>query len=162
MPLKRSEAIGGRVISSTEIRRLIREGDVETAAELLGRFYSLSGDVVHGFRRGAEAIGFPTANLSFGPARVLPADGVYATYARIHGHRYPAVTNVGKNPTFGNKERTVETFILDFDDHIYGEPFLVEFVKRLRGEKKFKSVEALGAQIAADVEIANETLRIRN
>lgn len=158
MPLMRSEEIGGRVISSTEIRRLLREGDVTTAHHLLGRFYSLSGDVVHGFRRGTDAIGFPTANLSFGPGRVLPADGVYATYARIHGRRYPAVTNIGKNPTFDNKERTVETFILDFDDHIYGQPFAVEFVKRLRGEKKFESVEALKTQIALDIERAKKKL----
>lgn len=161
MPLMRSDDIDGRVISSTEIRRLLRKGDVTAASHLLGRVYSLSGDVVHGFRRGTEAIGFPTANLSFGKDRVLPADGVYATYANIRGHRYPAVTNIGKNPTFDNQERTIETFIFHFDDHIYGEPFSVEFVKRLRGETKFESVEALKQQIALDIGQAKDILAQR-
>lgn len=158
LPLMRSSDIEGRVISSTEIRRLLRKGDVTVASRLLGRIYSLSGDVVHGFRRGTEAIGFPTANLSFGTDRVLPADGVYATYASIRGHRYPAVTNIGKNPTFDNEERTIETFIFHFDDHIYGEPFSVEFVKRLRGETKFQSVEELKRQIALDIDQAKAIL----
>lgn len=158
MTLMTSPAIGGRVISSTEIRRRLREGEVKTAAELLGRPYSLSGDVVHGFRRGTDAIGFPTANLSFGPDRVMPSDGVYATYARIRGKRYPAVTNIGKNPTFGNTERTVETFILDFDSSIYGEPFTIEFIAHLRGEIQFESIDALKEQIGRDIQKANEEL----
>ncbi len=151
LPLLTSPVIGGRVISSTEIRRLMKEGDMERAALLLGRPVSLSGDVVHGFRRGTEATGFPTANLSFAKSRVLPRDGVYAVRAVIHGKRYPAVTNVGKNPTFGNGERTVETFILDFDNSIYGEPFSIEFVHYLRGEIHFPSVEALKEQIGQDI-----------
>lgn len=158
VPLLRSEAIGGRVISSTEIRGLLQEGDVERAALLLGRRPALSGDVVHGFRRGTEATGFPTANLSFGKDRVLPRDGVYAVYAKIRGRRYPAVTNVGENPTFGNGARTVETFILDFDDSIYGEPFSIEFVKYLRGEVRFPSVDALRMQIALDIRKARSLL----
>lgn len=162
MPLLTSPVIDGRVISSTEIRKLLRAGDVKQAAVLLGQPYSLSGDVVHGFRRGTEALGFPTANLAFGPDRVMPADGVYATYARIRGNHYPAVTNIGKNPTFGNTERTVETFILDFDSSIYGEPFTIELIARLRGEIHFKSIEALKAQIGKDIEKANEELGIRN
>lgn len=158
LPLLTSPAIGGWVISSTEIRRLMKEGDMERAALLLGRPVSLSGDVVHGFRRGTEATGFPTANLSFEKNRVLPRDGVYAVRAVVHGKRYPAVTNVGKNPTFGNGERTVETFVLDFDDSIYGEPFSIEFVKYLRGEIRFPSVEALKEQIGQDIVRAKRLL----
>lgn len=158
LPLQTSEAIDGRVISSTEIRSLLKAGNVERAAILLGRRPSLSGDVVHGFRRGTEAIGFPTANLAFGPDRVLPKDGVYAVYAEIGGQHYPAVTNIGKNPTFGNGVRTVETFILDFDNMLYGKPFRIEFVKYLRGEVKFSSIDSLKKQIEKDIEAAKNIL----
>lgn len=158
VPLMRSGAIGGRVISSTEIRRLVQEGDMRTAACLLGRPYVLSGGVTRGFRRGTEDTGFPTANLSFGEERVLPADGVYAAFAQIRGRKYPAVTNVGCNPTFGNTERTVETFILHFDTMIYDEAFSVEFVERLRGEIRFPSAAALAAQITQDVARAERIL----
>ncbi len=159
VPLAVSEAIGGRVVSSTEIRRLVQEGDMRRAGALLGRYYSLSGGVARGFRRGTDDTGYPTANLAFGRERILPADGVYAAFARIRGRRFPAVTNVGTNPTFGNDGRTVETFILDFDESIYGEAFAVEFVERLRGEIRFPSVAALAAQIGSDVQRARELLQ---
>ena len=158
LPLMTSEEIGGRPISSTEIRALLLEGDVSKAAALLGRFYRLSGDVAHGFRRGTEAVGYPTANLSFDETRILPADGVYATVVEIRGEKFPAVTNIGKNPTFGNQNRTVETFILDFDETIYGESFSVSFVGRIRGEKKFENAAALSGQIENDIEAAREIL----
>ncbi len=159
LPLLISELCGGRPVSSTEIRAFLRAGDVETAAALLGRRYSLSGDVARGFRRGTEAVGFPTANLSFDATRILPADGVYATYVKIRGKRFPAVTNIGNNPTFGNIERTVETFILDFDETIYGEIFEVEFVRRLRGEMKFPDAKALARQIETDIREAKKFLK---
>lgn len=158
LPLMRSGALAGGVISSSAIRRLLRAGDVAAAAGLLGRRYALTGDVAHGFARGAEALGFPTANLVFGAGRILPADGVYASFAVIRGRRYRAVTNVGTNPTFGGRQRTVETFVLDFDESIYGEPFTIEFAARLRGEICFESIEALKAQIACDVESAKRLL----
>lgn len=158
LPLMTDASIGGRVISSSEIRRFLAEGDAEKAAALLGRPYELSGDIVHGFKRGASALGFPTANLSLGEGRILPADGVYASYARIRGKRYPAVTNVGKNPTFGNTKRTVETFILDFDECIYGEPFSIELISRIRGEIRFQDVSLLCAQIEKDIGRAKEIL----
>ena len=159
LPLLTSALCGGRPISSTEIRAFLRAGDVETAAALLGRRYSLAGDVARGFRRGTEAVGFPTANLSFDASRVLPADGVYATYVKIRGKYFPAVTNIGNNPTFGNQERTVETFILDFDETIYGESFAVEFVRRLRGEIKFPDAKALARQIETDICEARKILQ---
>lgn len=158
LPLMTSEELDGGVISSSAIRALLREGNAARAARLLGRPYALTGDVAHGFSRGAEALGFPTANLSFGEGRVLPADGVYAARAVIRGRSHAAVTNVGKNPTFGNEKRTVETFILDFDESIYGEPFRVEFIERIREERRFADFEALREQIARDVERAREIL----
>ena len=156
LPLLRSEAIGGRVVSSTEIRALLQKGDVRTAAELLGRPYRLTGDVTKGFQRGSELLGFPTANLAVSENQILPADGVYATKVEVGGAKFSAVTNIGTNPTFGNETRTVETFILDFDETIYGKPFAVEFTERLRGEKKFESPEALRAQIEEDVKRARD------
>lgn len=158
LSLMTSEELDGGVISSSAIRALLREGNAARAARLLGRPYALTGDVAHGFSRGAEALGFPTANLSFSEGRVLPADGVYAARAVIHGRSHAAVTNVGKNPTFGNEKRTVETFILDFDESIYGEPFRVEFIERIREERRFADFEALREQIALDVERAREIL----
>ncbi len=156
LPLLTSEAIGGRPISSTEIRALLRKGDVRTAAALLGRPYRLSGDVAQGFRRGSDLLGFPTANLSLSENQILPADGVYATKVEVAGACFSAVTNIGTNPTFGNEARTVETFILDFNETIYGKPFAVEFTERLRGEKKFETPEALRAQIEEDVRRAKK------
>lgn len=151
-------SLGGRVISSTEIRRLVQEGDMRGAAECLGRYYSLSGAVTGGFRRGTRETGYPTANLAMGPERIRPADGVYAVFAVRDGVRREAVTNVGRNPTFGNAAVTVETFILDFDEDLYGKPFCIEFVERLRGEIRFPSVEALTAQIGEDVRRARAIL----
>ncbi len=151
LPLLTSEAIEGRPISSTEIRALLQKGNVRTAAALLGRPYRLTGDVAHGFRRGSDVLGFPTANLALSENRILPADGVYATKVEVSGAKFSAVTNIGTNPTFGDKARTVETFILHFNETIYGKPFVVEFLDYLRGEKKFESPEALRAQIEEDV-----------
>lgn len=149
---------GGKVLSSTTVRTLIEAGKVEEAAKLLGRNYTMSGDVVHGFHRGNDLLGFPTANLRMPDARVLPADGVYATKTRIEGKCYPSVTNIGTNPTFGNSEKTIETFIIDFDEEIYGKSFTLEWVKYIRGEVKFDSVDALKAQIESDIEAAKKIL----
>lgn len=154
----RLEEEGNDTISSTAIRRLIQSGDMTKAARLLGRNYTITGDVVHGFRRGHEVLGFPTANLSFTEDRVLPADGVYATFAIIDGKKYPAITNIGKNPTFQAKERTIETFIFHFDTNIYGRPFTLEWVKRIRGEIRFPSPEALVEQIRKDIEEAEKAV----
>ena len=148
----------GSEISSTVIRRAIHEGRVEEAAVLLGRPYSLQGDVVHGFRRGHEVLGFPTANLELKENRVIPADGVYAVRAIVDGRSYGAITNVGNNPTFGNEKKTIETFIFDFDASIYGRPFTLEWIAQIRGEKKFASPELLVAQIHKDIETAKSLL----
>ncbi len=151
LPLLTSEAIEGRPISSTEIRALLQKGNVRIAAALLGRPYRLTGDVAHGFRRGSDVLGFPTANLALSANQILPADGVYAAKVEVGGAKFSAVTNIGTNPTFGDTARTVETFILHFNEIIYDKPFAVEFLDYLRGEKKFESPEALRAQIEEDV-----------
>lgn len=149
----------GAPYSSTRIRESVLAGNMEEAARLLGRNYSMKGDVVHGFRRGHDVLGFPTANLSFREDRVLPPDGVYAARAIVDGKKYDAITNIGTNPTFGNRERTIETFIFHFEEAIYGKPFTLEWVSRLRGEKKFESFEALKAQIAVDIGQAEKLLK---
>ncbi len=150
--------VEGQVVSSSRIRSLLREGNIEKASQLLGRYPSLSGEVVEGARRG-HTLGFPTANLEVRPERAVPADGVYAVFAVLGKERHPAVANVGVRPTFDNGQRTVETYILDFEGEIYGCDLLVEFVARLRSERRFESVEDLAEQIGKDSEMARRILK---
>jgi riboflavin kinase/FMN adenylyltransferase len=151
--------LDGQVVSSTEIRQQLLTGNVRRATFLLGRYPSLSSKIVEGARRG-RTIGFPTANFEVPPERLLPANGVYATFIRRVGQeqRYPSVTNVGIRPSFDGQERTVETYIFDFDEDIYGQSLTVEFVERLRAEQKFDRIEALIAQIKQDAEQARRLL----
>ncbi|MCS7039448.1 MAG: bifunctional riboflavin kinase/FAD synthetase [Anaerolineae bacterium] len=139
----------GQVIRSSRIRRLVEMGHVEWAATWLGRFYGLTGLVVRGSRRG-HSIGFPTANLAVAAGRVIPANGVYATWAWVEGRRYMAVTNVGLRPTVNGTHRTVEAHVMDFDGDLYGRSLRLEFVARLRDEMRFPGLDALRAQIARD------------
>lgn len=141
------------VVSSTRIRRLINEGRVDEAAALLGHQYSIEGSVVHGQHRG-QGLGFPTANLCT-ENEVVPPHGVYATTVTLEGAAYPAMTNVGTRPTFGDAQETViETHVLDFDKDLYGARLKLGFVQRLRDEKRFDNLEALKQQIALDREHA--------
>ena len=141
------------VVSSTRIRRLIAEGRVDEAGALLGHPYTIDGTVVQGDRRGRQ-IGFPTANLAT-DNELLPPNGVYATAVRLDGVIYPAVTNVGVRPTFGGESGTViETHLLDLDRDLYGRTLQLGFVQRLRDERRFDGVDALKAQIGADVQPA--------
>jgi riboflavin kinase/FMN adenylyltransferase len=153
--------LDGQVVSSSRIRRLLLEGEGADAARLLGRYPRLSGEVVEGVRRG-HTLGFPTANLEVRPERAVPANGVYAVYALLGSERYPAVANVGVRPTFDNGQRTVETYILDFEGDIYGCDLVVEFVARLRTERRFESVEDLIEQIGKDTEMARSILEDRD
>ena len=148
----------GQVVSSTVIRTALTRGDVEEAARLLGRPFSLSGPVITTSRRGAS-LGFPTANLGVDPGRALPRNGVYATIAKIPDGQFGSVTNLGHRPTFGHTERVVETHILDFCGHIYGATLTVEFIAKLRDEVAFQDSEALVAQIRRDVESSRIILR---
>lgn len=138
------------VVSSTRIRHLITVGDVARAAELLGSRYRMTNTVVHGDKRGRD-IGFPTANLEPAERKVIPANGVYATVARLDGRVYAAATNVGTRPTFGGGRRLVEPYLLDFDEEIYGRELTVEFVAHLRPELVFEDVDELVERMHVDV-----------
>lgn len=136
-------------VSSTRLREDLRHGKVEAAARLLGRNYTLRGLVTHGHGRGT-GLGFPTANLG-NIETLLPGNGVYATIARANGQAYKAVTNIGYNPTFGNDEISVESFLLEADVDLYGKEMELEFIARLRAERKFASPAALVEQIGKDI-----------
>ena len=141
----------GTIISSTEIRRLITDGEVQQAAKMLGRSYSISGIVAHGNERG-RLLGYPTANLELVDAHVaIPLGGVYAVRAYVDGGVYGGMANIGKNPTFGDVEKPrLETNIFGFSGDIYGKTLTIEFVQRIRGEVKFAGIDALKAQLAQD------------
>ena len=141
----------GTIISSTEIRRLITAGEVQQAAKMLGRSYSISGIVDHGNERG-RLLGYPTANLELVDAHVaIPLGGVYAVRAYVDGGVYGGMANIGKNPTFGDVEKPrLETNIFGFSGDIYGKTLTIEFVQRIRGEVKFAGIDALKAQLAQD------------
>lgn len=151
--------VDGEVVSSTRIRAALAEGDVKTAAALLGRNFEVRGGVVHGDARGVS-IGFPTANIHVPDRMAIPADGVYAVWCRIDGRRLPAVVNIGIRPTFAGTHRTVEVHVLDVDEDMYGRELAVEVVERLRDEKRFDSVEALVAQLGSDVATARDVLGV--
>lgn len=138
------------LVSSTSIRRLVKEGKLEEAKTLLGRDFQVEGTVVRGHNRGAALLGFPTANLS-ARDELLPGTGVYAVKVLINGRTYHGVTNVGYNPTFGDGALSVETHILDFSRDILGEKIRLSFLHRLRDEKAFKSVKELTDQISQDI-----------
>jgi len=145
-PLK----IDGQVVSSTAIRNALSRGDVERAAKLAGRPFSLEGKVVPGAGRGMK-LGFPTANLGLKPEQALPQNGVYATLTEVDNKSYRSVTNIGKRPTFGPNERAVEVHLLDYSANLYGRSLKVTFLKRLRKERQFASAEELKRQILEDV-----------
>ncbi len=143
---------GGQRIGSSVIRRLlIEEGNVTVANDMLARPYSLSGIVQEGHKRGKD-LGFPTANISVPARRAVPADGIYVTRAHLGDRILESVTNIGDNPTFHDQERMIETFILDFDENLYGQTIGVDFLERLRGEVEFTTVEALVEQMHLDVQ----------
>lgn len=141
----------GTIISSTEIRRLITAGEVQQAAKMLGRSYSISGIVAHGNERG-RLLGYPTANLELVDAHVaIPLGGVYAVRAYVDGGVYGGMANIGKNPTFGDVEKPrLETNIFGFSGNIYGKTLTIEFMQRIRGEVKFTGIDALKEQLAKD------------
>jgi riboflavin kinase/FMN adenylyltransferase len=149
-------------VSSTRIRTLVAEGDVAGAARLLGRPHEVRGPVVRGDGRGGPELGFPTANLQIGDDIALPADGIYAGhFIRADGTAHPAAISVGRRPTFyepGTSPVLVEAYLLHFDGDLYGEPARVSFVSRLRGDRRFESVDALIAQMHRDAADAERAL----
>lgn len=143
--------IDGEVVSSTAIRNALANGDMKRVQKLLGYFFSLHGRVVTGSGRGLE-LGFPTANLAVNSGQAIPADGVYATRAYINDKAYPSMTNIGRCPTFGDSERTVEVYVLDYHGDLYEHEMKIDIIERLRNEKKFDNAEELKRQIAEDIE----------
>jgi riboflavin kinase/FMN adenylyltransferase len=133
----------------------LEAGQISDLNGCLGRLYALSGIVTQGDQRG-RTIGFPTANLAVWEELLLPANGVYATYAWVDGRRCLAATNVGVRPTVDGQRLTVEGYLLDFAEEIYGKEVRLEFISRIRPEMKFSGIEALKAQIAADVVAVRE------
>ena len=149
-----SEASGE--ISSTQIRAALENGDIASAAEMLGYGYSLKGVVVAGNRLG-RTIGFPTANMKlYEPLKLVPGRGVYVVEAEVLGKKYRGMTNIGLRPTVGGSFTTIETHILDFDEDIYGLPLRITFLRRLRDEVHFPSLEALKDQLEKDRECCRE------
>ncbi|MCL5265237.1 MAG: bifunctional riboflavin kinase/FAD synthetase [Chloroflexi bacterium] len=150
--------VGGKMVSSTEIRGLMAQGKVKEAAKLLGRKPFLVAKVVNGFGRGRE-IGVPTANLEVNPKLIIPADGVYAVYVYFDNERRQGALSIGSRPTFDDGAvRSIEVHILDFTGELRGKTLKVEFVERLRDEMHFPGVDALVAQIHADVQSARQIL----
>lgn len=144
--------IGGIICNSTTIRSFIQRGDVETAKNLLDRYYKIEGKVVKGERIG-QVIGYPTINIVTSN-ELLPSNGVYLTYVVYNDVLYPSITNIGFKPTFGGRNKTIETYIIDFNKSLYNEQLQLCFVKRIRDEKKFDSPKELVQQIIKDVNYA--------
>ncbi|MGB5934166.1 MAG: bifunctional riboflavin kinase/FAD synthetase [Anaerolineae bacterium] len=149
--------VRGEPVSSSKIRALISEGRIEEATGSLGRYPTVTGRVIVGAGRGKE-LGFPTANLDVPEKRVIPADGVYVVRVQWGAENHPALANVGTRPTFGEGKRLVEAHILDFEGHLYGEELRLEFIARLRPERRFASVEELVSQMYLDVSRARKIL----
>ena len=151
--------VNGEVVSSTAIRRAVAEGDLVKATQMLGREYTILGTVKAGEKLGRK-LGFPTANLS-AHSEQFPPNGVYVAEARLAGTLYRGVANLGYRPTVssGNPERLLELHLFDLNKEIYGEEVEVRFLRYLRPEQRFESVDALAAQIARDVQVARESLQ---
>ncbi|MFR8620548.1 MAG: riboflavin biosynthesis protein RibF, partial [Romboutsia timonensis] len=141
--------LGDVRISSTYIRKLILDGSVEDIYKYLGRNYKLSGEVIHSKKLG-RTIGFPTANISINKNMIIPKVGIYATKVYVNGKIYYGATNIGYNPTVNGDNLSIETNILNFDEDIYGKVITIEFLERIRDEKKFNGIEELKSQLQKD------------
>jgi len=151
-------------ISSTYIRTLVAQGEMERAGEFLGHPHTLTDRVAHGKKIGGSALGFPTVNLRVPAGVIVPAFGVYATRVWFDGQCRNGVTNVGVRPTVEDNDGrvTVESYILDFDGDLYGHEIRVEFFKRLRGERRFPSLEALANEIGRNADQTRAYFRSLN
>ena len=154
----------GITISSTYIRTLVAQGEMERAGEFLGHPHTLTDRVAHGKKIGGSALGFPTVNLRVPAGVIVPAFGVYATRVWFDGQCRNGVTNVGVRPTVEDNDGrvTVESYILDFDGDLYGHEIRVEFFKRLRGERRFPSLEALANEIGRNADQTRAYFRSLN
>lgn len=138
------------VVSSTKIREFIKEGKMEKVIEYMGRPYAVSGEVVHGRGLG-KIMGFPTANINIPQNMVIPKAGVYATKVTLPDGVFAGITNVGTKPTVNINEMNIETYIKGFDGDLYGKMIKIEFLKRLRDIKKFKSIDELKSRLDEDI-----------
>ena len=150
--------IDNSALSSSRIRTLIAKGRVDEAMKFLGRYYSVDGIVIEGAKRGKSLLNTPTANL-LTANELLPKDGVYAVTVDVDGKVYGGATNIGHNPTFDDKKFSFETHILDFEGQLLGKTLRVYFIKRIRDEMKFSSVEELGTQMRKDIEEIRNILK---
>ena len=143
--------VKGERLSSSRVRKLLEAGEIDEANQCLGRPYAFSGIVIQGDQRG-RTIGFPTANLDVWAGQVMPANGVYASRITLpDGRQFPTATNIGVRPTVDGQNLRVESHLLDFEGDLYGQELRLEFIDRIRGEKKFGGLDELKAQIATDV-----------
>ncbi len=153
--------LDGRMVSSTRIRGLLEAGDLAKTNEYLGRYFSFGGRVIHGDHRGRK-LGFPTANLAIGSHRAMLPNGAYAVQILLAGKRYNGIANIGDNPTFEGCNRRLEVNILDFAQDIYDMPITVQFVAKLREQRKFSGIEALVKQLRIDEVNARKLLENQN
>jgi riboflavin kinase/FMN adenylyltransferase len=150
--------VAGAPASSTRVRELLRSGEIAFAEEVLGHEYRLAGHVVEGQKLGRQ-LGYPTANLERTCRQVVPLDGIYAVWAHLpDGRKIAGACSIGDRPTVEGAGRSIETYLIDFDEDLYGKPMELRFVKRLRAEEKYDSLDALKAQMGRDVENAREAL----
>ena len=154
--IKAAQNVSDR-ISSTKIRELVMAGEVKPARKMLGRHYQIRGLVVKGRDRGGKLLGIPTANINL-QDELCPKTGIYAVTVEYHNRLYRGVANIGYSPTFDDNEFTVEVHLLDFAENIYGEKIRVNFIERIRDEKKFADISELKDQINRDIKTADTIL----
>ena len=145
--------VNDTVVSSTLIREMITEGNIEKASQFLGRPVKFKGIVIHGAKRGRE-LGYPTINLSIANQLIVPADGVYAVSVHIENTHYNGIANIGNNPTFNGIDRRLEVHILNYSGDLYGQSVTVIFIKHIRGQITFSSAAELKLQICSDIKAA--------
>jgi riboflavin kinase/FMN adenylyltransferase len=153
--------LNGQIVSSSRIRGMLREGQVEQAAQALGRWYKISGEVVRGDGRG-HTLGFPTANLQIPWDKFVPEAGVYACLAHAAGINHPAAVNIGTRPTFdaSSVATQIEAHLIGYQGDLYGQQLSLHFISRLRGEKRFSSVQALIEQVHQDIEHTRDLVKL--
>ncbi len=151
--------INRQIVSSSRIRQLLLSGKADEAKELLGYYYFISGTTVHGRHLGSK-IGFPTINTQVTQNKLVPQRGVYASVCTVNKTNYKAITNIGENPTVSDENRiTVETFVLGFSQDVYGKDVKISFLKKLRDEQNFGSIERLKQQLGIDAMVSNGFIR---
>ncbi len=150
--------INNEPVRSRLIRSKLLDGNIIEANSLLGHSFEINGIVVHGNKRGRE-LGYPTANMNINPKIITPADGIYSTTTSIHGEIYESVTSIGTRPTFGLKQRLIETYVMNYDGDLYGHDLNIHFFDKIRGQVQFNSIDELVSQIESDVEESRRIIK---